>query len=229
MTIQATILLLAGIIGFLYWGETMALHMMEQRRGFITRAVPAAAGIYAAFNSPFVGNTNNANIANAAGQLVFSTSVSGGKQFQYADAKLGEGDPKKVGDPVVINYVMSSTGLSNGVKIYSTQDSGVPYQWVLGDKSTIAGLEQAVAGGDGVPPMLPGGIRRVIIAGASSNGYDVKECADGRGPGPVPRGETYGRFKNTFCNPTRPDSPELVLDVKLLLPSQISTYVLTDE
>jgi len=117
---------------------------------------------------------------------------------------------------------MSSTGLSNGVKIYSTADpGGTPYRWVLGDKSTIAGLEQAIAGGDGVPPMLQGGIRRVIIQQGSGKGYNVNECSGGAegnndGPGPIPRGETYNRFKNVFCNPTRPDAPELVLDVKLL-------------
>ena len=230
MMIHTRILLV--VTSFLYLGETVtALHMkLEQRRGFLTRVAttPAVIGIYSAFTSAplLLGNTNN-NIANAA-DLVFYSSSSG-KSFQYADAKMGEGDPKKMGDPVVINYVMSSTGLANGVKIYSTADSGIPYQWVLGDRSTIAGLEQAIAGGDGVPPMLPGGIRRVIINNASGGnnnlGYDVKEC----GPGPVPRGDTYNRFKNTFCNPTRPDTPELVLDVKLLLPSQISTYLLTDE
>jgi hypothetical protein len=225
MAIRKRILLLVGL-RFLCLGGTMALHMMELRRGFLTRAAPAAFGIYAAACLP-LGNSNT-NIANAA-DLVFYSSSSG-KQFQYADAKIGEGDPKKVGDPLVINYIMSSPGLSNGVKIYSTTDSGIPYQWVLGDRSTTAGLEQAVAGGDGVPPMLPGGIRRVIIqGGGNGGGYDTKECAEGRGPGPVPRGEAYNRFKNTFCNPTRPDTPELVLDIKLLLPSQISTYLIDNE
>ena len=42
---------------------------------------------------------------------------------------------------------MSSPSLSNGVKI--TESGNVPYQWVLGDRSTLPGLEQAVAGGDG--------------------------------------------------------------------------------
>jgi len=184
--------------------------MTGPRREFLTRAVSAATvGIYAG------GFVNNINIANAASGLVFYSSSSG-KQFQYADAKIGEGEPKKIGDQVMINFIMSSTGLSNGVKVYSTTDpGGVPYQWVLGDKSTIVGLEQAIAGGDGVPPMLPGGIRRVIIQ-QGAGGYDVKECAEGNGPGPIPRGETYNRFKNTFCNPTRADAPELVLDVKVL-------------
>jgi len=203
----------------------MAFQMMEERRDFLTRglAAPVASAV-GIINAAACLN----NVANAATNPLVFYSSSSGKQFQYADAKIGEGDPKKVGDPVIINYVMSSPNLSNGVKIYSTTDSGVPYQWVLGDRSTIPGLEQAVAGGDGVPPMLPGGIRRVIIqTGVTGVGsYDTKECSEGRGPGPVPRGETYNRFKNTFCNPTRPDNPELVLDVKLLLPSQISTSVL---
>eukprot|EP00592_Proboscia_alata_P026866 CAMPEP_0194439920 /NCGR_PEP_ID=MMETSP0176-20130528/113059_1 /TAXON_ID=216777 /ORGANISM="Proboscia alata, Strain PI-D3" /LENGTH=197 /DNA_ID=CAMNT_0039263629 /DNA_START=152 /DNA_END=741 /DNA_ORIENTATION=- len=197
----------------------MSLRMVEQRRGFLARAVPAAVGIHAAsfasVSSPANPLRNTNSIANAA-DLVFYSSSSG-KQYQYADKKIGTGDPKAVGDPVVIDYIMSTSGASNGVKIYSTTDSGVPYQWVLGDASTIAGLERAVAGGDGVPPMLPGGIRRVIIAGNSSSttttgattettklGYDAGECAEGRGKGPVPRGETYNRFKNVFCNLTRP-------------------------
>jgi len=244
-------------LGFLCLESTLSLSMMEQqtqRRGFLARAAPAAIGIHAAFfgsPTPFLFPSINGDplfdqssrIANAANGLEFFSAISSGKDYQYADAKIGTGDPKTVGDPVMIDYVMSTTGAANGAKIYSTKDSGIPYQWVLGDRSTIPGLEQAVVGGDGVPPMLPGGIRRVIISGSAETtvqvtnegaapqklSYDVKVCVEGRGPGPVPRGEVYNKFKNTFCNPTRPDSPELVLDVKLLLPSQISTYVLGNE
>ena len=66
-----------------------------------------------------------------------------------------------------------------------------------------------------MPPMQPGGVRRVIIT-SSALGYDSEECAEDRGPGPIPRGETYQRFKNVFCNSQRPGTPELVFDVKLL-------------
>ena len=257
MAIRTRTILLLGLVGFLCCLEsTLSLGMMEQqtqeRRGFLARAAPAAIGIHAAFfespipllvpsiNDPLFDQSSRM-IANAAvgPGLDFFSAISSGKEYQYADAKIGTGDPKTVGDPVMIDYVMSTTGASSGAKIYSTKDSGIPYQWVLGDRSTIPGLEQAVMGGDGVPPMLPGGIRRVIVSGSAETnsegaarqklGYDVNVCAEGRGPGPVPRGEVYNKFKNTFCNPTRPDSPELVLDVKLLLPSQISTYVLENE
>jgi hypothetical protein len=173
-----------------------------------------------------------------AAELVFFNGLSG-KQYQYADAKLGTGEPPVVGTPVLIDYVMSTTGASSGAKIYSTADGGLPYQWVIGDRSTVLGLERAVAGGDGVPPMRPGGIRRVVIAGGGTTvdgltsvrplGYDVLECAEGVGPGPTPRGETYQRFRNAFCNSQRPEVPALVFDVKLLSRSQISTYVIDDE
>jgi len=217
MMIRKSFLSFLQLACFIWLGTAEALQntkttMGQQRRDFLAQSVSVSSGA-------FVGLYHAPN-ANAAPNLVFYSSDSG-NQFQYADAKLGEGEPKKAGDTVKINYVLSSTGLSNGVKIYSTADpGGVPYQWVLGDQSTIVGLEQAVAGGDGVPAMLPGGIRRVIIQ-SGGGGYNVKECSAGSdgsnsGPGPIPPGETYNRFKNTFCNPTRPDAPELVLDIKLL-------------
>jgi len=114
---------------------------------------------------------------------------------------------------------MSSTGAARGAKIYSTTDLSLPYTWTLGDGSTIKGLELAVAGGDGVPPMLPGGVRRVIIS-SSKLGYVARDCEEGRGPGPIPPPSqamgNYQRFKNSFCSSIRSSQPELVLDVKLL-------------
>ena len=153
-----------------------------------------------------------------AADLNFATSSSG---LQWADAKLGAGAAPQIGAPVVIDYVMSTTGAARGAKLDSTTDRQMPYRWVLGDGSTIKGVEQAVAGGDGVPPMLPGGVRRVIIT-SSELGFNARECETGRGPGPTPPPDeafgTYQRFKNVFCNVNRPYQPELVFDVKLLPP-----------
>jgi len=99
--------------------------------------------------------------AAASAPLDFTTATNG---LQWADAKVGSGAPITVaGSRVNIDYVMSTTGARYGAKIDSTVDRQVPYSWALGDGSTIAGLEQAVRGGGGVPPMLPGGVRRAII------------------------------------------------------------------
>jgi FKBP-type peptidyl-prolyl cis-trans isomerase len=165
-----------------------------------------------------------------APDLVFSTGSSG---LQYADAQLGTGQPiTQLGSPVAIDYVMATTGARYGTKIYSTQNSGAPYRWKLGDGTTIQGLEEAVAGGPGVEPMRPGGIRRVIIP--SSLGYEslarpqsglqYQDCQEGLGVGPIPPkvegavAEYYQRFKNIYCNANRPYQPDLVMDIKLYGP-----------
>jgi len=167
--------------------------------------------------------------AASAPQLTFSTAGSG---LQWADVKVGTGSSPQVGNRVAIDYVMSTTGARYGAKIDSTVDRQAPYAWVLGDGSTILGLEQAVAGSDdGVPPMLPGGVRRVIVpsklayadlAIANKNSLQVQDCSTGRGPippqiakeGDLGFGE-FQRFKNIYCNANRPYQPDLVLDVKL--------------
>jgi FKBP-type peptidyl-prolyl cis-trans isomerase len=103
-----------------------------------------------------------------------------------------------------------------------------PYRWKLGDGSTIAGLEYAILGNsaDGIPPLLPGGIRRIIIPQALA--YDVLGkstqnvrdlCVENGTPGPIPPPSTafeeYQRFKNIYCNPNRQYQPDIVMDIKL--------------
>jgi len=162
---------------------------------------------------------------------------SGGPDgFSFADVTVGSGTPPTQGQRVAVDYVMSTTGARYGAKIDSTKDRQAPYTWVLGDGSTIKGLELAVAGGDGVPPMLPGGVRRAIIpSNAKSNlayadlaipnkgGLQVQDCSTGKGPIPpnAPQKDSdmgageFQRFKNIYCNANRPYQPDLVLDVKL--------------
>ena len=153
--------------------------------------------------------------------LEFETSSSG---VQWADAKIGSGVPFKLGSTTTIDYVMSTTGARYGAKIFSTQDSDIPYRWILGDGSTIAGIEQAILGdGGSLKPMLPGGIRRVIIP--QSLGYTKLAeqsktlCVENGHPGPIPSPkdafESYQRFKNIYCNSERQYQPDLVMDIKL--------------
>ena len=170
------------------------------------------------------------NVAHAA-ELTFSTSASG---IQWADAKLGNGTPKQLGDVTAVDYVLSTTGARYGSKIYSTQGDtttagssgnfavGAPYRWKLGDGSTIVGLEKAIVGESGMPPMLPGGVRRVILPSSvayASLAQPNAECGGGSSVGPVPPPSTafeeYQRFKNIYCNPNRVYQPDVVMDIKL--------------
>jgi FKBP-type peptidyl-prolyl cis-trans isomerase len=170
-------------------------------------------------------STSCPHIAQAASSdLIFQTSTSG---IQWADARIGNGNPFLKGGIATIDYVMSTTGARYGTKIYSTADKDVPYRWTLGDGSTIAGLEQAILGdGNSLPPMLPGGIRRLVIP--QSLGYlklaDKPKtlCVQDGQPGPIPPPslafEEYQRFKNIYCNSDRQYQPDLVMDVKLYGP-----------
>ena len=158
----------------------------------------------------------------------FQTSSTG---LQWSDAKVGSGQPFTMGSSVAMDYTMQTTGARYGTKIYSTANTNNPFRFVVGSTKkgelAIKGLEQAIIGGDGVPPMLPGGIRRVIIP--SSLGYEslakpipgmqFQDCQEGKGPGPIPpvpeAFEEYQRFKNIYCNANRPYQPDLVMDIKL--------------
>jgi FKBP-type peptidyl-prolyl cis-trans isomerase len=147
--------------------------------------------------------------------------------LQYADAKIGTGQPiasSTADGPaavVVIDYVMSTTGARYGSKIYSTTERGSPYLFTLGDPSTIQGLQLAVAGGEGIEAMRPGGIRRVILPPnlAYQALASTHNCQGHVGPVPPAdegiTSEYYQRFRNIYCNPRRPYQPDLVLDIKL--------------
>ena len=61
---------------------------------------------------------NASPAAAAAPDLRFATSTSG---IQWADAKVGSGTAKRVGDVAAVDYVLSTTGARYGSRIYSTQ------------------------------------------------------------------------------------------------------------
>jgi len=196
--------------------------------------------------------TMNAYAAAAGGTnknngLPLTTAPNSG--LKWADAKLGggggggttnnnnkEGIVPKVGSTVAIDYSMAST-VGRFPQIYTTKDKGQPYSWKIGDGTTIRGIELAIMGNqeDGIPPMKPGGIRRVVIPNAL--GYNQlisstaatanlspsdknKRCIDGNegSIGPIPPKDSdgaYQRWYQFYCNPRIPYQPDLVVDIKL--------------
>mmetsp|Transcript_37516 Transcript_37516/g.43676 ORF Transcript_37516/g.43676 Transcript_37516/m.43676 type:complete len:247 (+) Transcript_37516:29-769(+) len=186
------------------------------RRSIGKWAIASLAATYTGILLP-----TNVNAKGDSG-IALSTTPNG---LKWGDAKVGSGTSPKPGSVTSIDYAMSATG-GRSPKIYSTQESGAPYRWTLGDGSTIAGIEQAILGdadGGGIPPMLPGGIRRLVIP--ADLGYIAMsaanaKCAEGGkdgavGPIPPKEGGAYERFTNLYCNPRIPYQPDLVLDIKL--------------
>lgn len=162
-----------------------------------------------------------ASFAAGPNGLPLTTAPSG---LKWADAKVGTGQPITTGAAASIDYSMASTA-GRFPQIYTTKDKGAPYRWTLGDGSTIAGIEKAIIGdeNDGIPPMLPGGIRRVIVpsnAGYAALAAPNAKCVEGKdgAVGPIPPKDdtgAYQRWAQFYCNPRIPYQPDLVLDIKL--------------
>ena len=184
---------------------------VSRRQAFVAFPI-AAAGLLV--------DTADAKAAGPNG-LPLQTAASG---LKWADAKVGSGQPAQNGSTVSIDYSMAST-VGRQPQIYTTKDKDIPYRWTLGDGSTIQGIEQAILGtkdGD-VPPMLPGGVRRVVTP--AKLGYESilseskPRCLEGQDIGPIPpkanSDGAYQRWYQFYCNPRIPYQPDLVMDIKL--------------
>lgn len=210
---------LIGLLGIINFNNATSLQPKQSmsRRSMIKDATNVAcltAGTVCLF-----GGVKD-EVALAA-DLSFQYSKSTG--LQYADARVGTGQPLKAGNTATIDYVLSTTGARYGSKIYSTANRDTPYRWTLGDGSTILGIEKAILGEGDLPAMLPGGIRRVVIPQSMGYGKLAENskvlCVQDGQPGPIPPPNTafeeYQRFKNIYCNSERQYQPDIVLDIKL--------------
>lgn len=199
----------------------------SSRRSFINRSttfITSATALTTLTNSqPAIAQPNNNG-------LPLTTSESTG--LKWADAKVGQSQsqsksrPLEKGQEVSIDYSIASTA-GRFPQIYTTKDKGAPYRFTLGDGSTIEGIELAILGDEAgeIPPMKPGGIRRVIVP--ANLGYEKlmqkssdKVCISGEpgSIGPIPPKDdlgAYQRWYSFYCNPRIPYQPDLVIDIKL--------------
>jgi len=213
--------------------------------GSISRRSAASTALSGAFAAAaFVfSNPIEASAKPAPNGLKLQTAPSSG--LRWADAKLGTGEIPESGSVVNIDYSMASTA-GRFPSIYSTKNGDETYRWKLGDGTTIAGIDLAILGSsqEGIPPMRPGGIRRVIIP--NSLGYNSlinrdkdnnvllnnnanelspsaknQRCLAGAEDslGPIPPKDApdgaYQRWYQFYCNPRIPYQPDLVMDIKL--------------
>lgn len=133
----------------------------DNGEGSITRRSAIAAAATVATSGLLSCFPSAASAAQPNG-LILSTAPASG--LRWADAKVGSGEIPSKGSFTSIDYSMASTA-GRFPSIYSTKNGDAPYRWKLGDGSTIRGIELAVLGdaSEGIPPMRPGGIRRVIV------------------------------------------------------------------
>ena len=201
-----------------YFAEAELETIQQQTKGDLASRRSVLASTLATATVSLCIQPDDAMAVSSNG-LPLKTASSG---LKWADAKVGTGNPLKLGNVASIDYSMAST-VGRLPQIYSTKDKGAPYRWTLGDGTTIAGIEEAILGSDEIVPMLPGGIRRVIIP--AKLGYESilenpnpKICVEGKSVGPIPPKNSdggYNRWYQFYCNPRIPYQPDLVFDIKL--------------
>jgi FKBP-type peptidyl-prolyl cis-trans isomerase len=86
--------------------------------------------------------------------------------LEYVDIAPGAGEPVRLGDRIRIRY---RTWLTDGGFLAGTGEGDEPYEFVLGSEEVVAGWNE------GIPGMLPGGRRRLIIPADLAYGADGRE------------------------------------------------------
>jgi len=224
MHAASTNLFLLACSVFIFSTSNFLAFALRQSNPISRREALAQAAATAAIVAPFCAAYPSQAQAAISNGIQLTDTPSG---MRWADVKIGTGQPLKKGNRASIDYSMASTA-GRSAQIYSTKDTGSPYRWTLGDGSTIQGIEMAILGdtSQGIPPMVPGSIRRVIIPqklGFQSLMTPNSICIAGEpgSLGPIPPKEniagtgSYHRWFQLYCNPRIPYQPDLVVDIKL--------------
>mmetsp|Transcript_30823 Transcript_30823/g.100379 ORF Transcript_30823/g.100379 Transcript_30823/m.100379 type:complete len:179 (+) Transcript_30823:3-539(+) len=103
----------------------------------------------------------------------YKTAASG---LQYFDVTVGDGSEAIRGQKIQCNY--EGRLLSNGYKFDSSFDRGKPLSFSVGVGQVIKAWDEALLGGEGIPPMKRGSRRAIKVP--ASLGYGAK------GVGPIP-------------------------------------------
>ncbi len=99
-----------------------------------------------------------ASASSSAGEPGLITTASG---LKYKDLVIGTGSAAKAGDTLVVNY---TAWLEDGTQIHSNQQDGKPYEFLLGKRKVLPGLDEGAMG------MRVGGKRKLIVPPALAYG-----------------------------------------------------------
>ncbi|KAL7255124.1 hypothetical protein ACSBR1_009319 [Camellia fascicularis] len=112
-----------------------------------------------------------ATVAEPPCELNFARSGLG-----YCDLAVGSGEVAPLGELVNIHY---TARFADGIVFDSSYKRGRPLTMRIGLRKVIKGLDQGILGGDGVPPMLVGGRRKLQIPPELAYGPEPAGCFSG--------------------------------------------------
>eukprot|EP00249_Psilotum_nudum_P002694 c15818_g1_i2 orf=605-1330(-) len=114
---------------------------------------------------------DDANIADKECEITYSSSGLG-----FCDKEIGVGKEAKRGMYLKANYVGK---LEDGTVFDTSYKRGKPLIFRIGLGEVIKGWDEGILGGEGIPPMLPGGKRTLRIPPPLAYGERGAGCRGG--------------------------------------------------
>ncbi|KAK3159120.1 hypothetical protein QOZ80_2AG0145980 [Eleusine coracana subsp. coracana] len=112
--------------------------------------------------------------ATVGDKLCDLTQVKSG--LAYCDVEVGTGVQPPRGELINVHY---TARFPDGTVFDSSYKRGRPLTMRLGAGKILRGLEQGISGGGGVPPMLVGGKRKLMIPATLAYGPEPAGCFSG--------------------------------------------------
>ncbi|KAH7861069.1 hypothetical protein Vadar_021273 [Vaccinium darrowii] len=94
----------------------------------------------------------------------------------YCDVAVGYGEAVPIGELINVHY---TARFGDGIVFDSSYKRGRPLTMRIGFGKVIKGLDQGIGGGEGVPPMLLGGKRKLYIPPKLAYGPEAAGCFQG--------------------------------------------------
>lgn len=129
-------------------------------------------GVYLAAATLF-SQSQNSQAAELASTVDYTVTPSG---LGYYDKVIGVGPQPTKGQLIKAHYVGK---LENGKVFDSSYNRGKPLSFRVGVGEVIKGWDQGILGGDGIPPMLPGGKRSLKLPSDLAYGMRGAGCKGG--------------------------------------------------
>ncbi|XP_057799188.1 peptidyl-prolyl cis-trans isomerase FKBP13, chloroplastic [Salvia miltiorrhiza] len=117
--------------------------------------------------------TDAAAAESAADPCEFTEAPSG---LAYCDKAIGTGPQPAKGQLIKAHYIGR---LADGKVFDSSYNRGKPLAFRVGVGEVIKGWDDGILGGEGIPPMLPGGKRKLRIPPALGYGMRGAGCKGG--------------------------------------------------
>ncbi|KAH7652712.1 Peptidyl-prolyl cis-trans isomerase Fpr3/Fpr4-like protein [Dioscorea alata] len=144
---------------------------LSKRRGFLQLSV----SVLGSYLVPLDANATRIEYYATVGEPLcdYNFAKSG---LAYCDVSIGNGVQPPRGELINVHY---TARFADGTVFDSSYKRGRPLTMRIGAGKVLPGLDQGIMGGGGVPPMLAGGKRKLMIPPKLAYGSEPAGCFQG--------------------------------------------------